>query len=289
MERKWRCRNCGISYSEEPELCPDCNEDAFEIIGKRDSDRFRCRNCGITYREEPDVCPDCNESSFELAEEERSRAPPIESSPEQTDAPSDLIPSSRSRLWYAAGGVILVLVVAVLAVGGGGILGTSPCASVTDDTPSSSAIDREYVECSVHELIDQKRAANGKSKLDFDGPMRKAAREMAEEMARKGYTPEQAGNRFDLDEQLREADTSCQTDRPHYWGIYSKVPYQQLTTEDGEQTRYATNDELVGGIVSNVLNAADTREIVYKEGFHEHSVGIYVTSSGEVYVAQIFC
>lgn len=281
MAERWRCRNCDIVYDGKPDVCPDCADVDFEPVGDWTDDiTWECVECGLTYPEYPSVCTDCAGKVFERSEGaddlERTFAVPDTESDDGDGGVSHSWFATFRRNWGTALGILAVVAIAAaFAIGviGPGLLADNPCSDVDSSAGSELSTDRLYVECNVHEEVDDERQQRDMSALRFSDTRHQVARDMAEEMGQNELSPDEASAYFDLGTRLQ----SCTTDGVENYAIYQTLPV-------GSQT----NAELVDDIVNNLNSDAPTREAAYSRGYENHAVGVSVSGT-QAYVVHLFC
>ncbi|MDY7080825.1 MAG: hypothetical protein SXQ77_00075 [Halobacteria archaeon] len=241
--------------------------------------KWECTNCGIRYGSEPNICPDCNESSFRVVEE---------TPPEPVEIDESMLPSfSILDNWQYVLGILVTLSLGLFMFGTT-LYNPTVCDSANTTVPQSSSVDRNYVECEMHEAINDRRTQRGLSKLSYTAGLRGAARDIAESVVRNNYTLSEARSRTNPRTYLR--GTVCarnhgNSDTVIYWGtMYGEV----FETPEGGTHLYDTNPELAHGTVEELLNNSRIRRALYEETYSNHGIGIAVSDS-KVYIIEIMC
>jgi len=249
---------------------------------------WRCEGCGLQYDGEPEVCPDCLHRTFERI----GGASQTTEQPE-TEADENSFPEPGLGYRQIGGGAVLLLALigGVWWVTTGGIaLGPGYCAEILDTEPASDTIDRPYVECKIHQAVNEQRDQRNLATLDFHTGRQTAARDLAEMMAQRELSPDEASSSLNHRDVLRKQNVECPTDKHKYWTVFDVARYQHpMVHINGTIVRYDTNSELAEGVVARSLAYHETRELVLDTGYGDHAVGSYVTSSNTVYAVQIYC
>jgi predicted nucleic acid-binding Zn-ribbon protein len=243
--------------------------------------KWECDTCGVIYSgDEPSLCPDCTGESFSQLEDE------------QTESESDAMTSSSS---YDTGllpsGVLrdpaiilgVLIVIGLIGVGVLTLTSGSYCDGVDGPPADSTTLDRQHVECSVHDRLNDLRQDRDLSTLSFDGQLHETARSIAEEAAANNYTPSEVVDEQAIDVWQRVADGpgSCETDADQRW--FSVYRYPNVGT--------MTNAEVIQQIVEDDIGtgAQINDQMMFTNAHSSHTVGTYITGAGQIYVVQFVC
>jgi len=148
-------------------------------------------------------------------------------------------------------------------------------------------IDREDLEQEIHELVNDRREANGLSSLETDSYLKEIARYHSEDMAKSGYFAHDspAGesmsdryDRFGYDCRVEVSGNEYLTGAENIFKI--SIDYQLSEEEIGEMA------------VESWMESPGHRENILRPEWNAEGIGVYAIDEGSevsVYVTQNFC
>jgi len=300
----WECADCGATYEEHTFPCIQCASENIISPQERRSQpiedpadvTWRCADCGHEHQRNSPPCNRCGSMQLEAIDTSQDdtadRAetsgttppPPVESEWDDPPTPSESSTARTVATW-------LLLIGAVAAVFGGlvyfdvifpELLSPDPCADYRVGAADETTLYRNYLECEIHEAVNEFRTSRGRDTLAFSGTRWRPARTAVNRATKQGWDPDE------MESEIGDGIfQNCENERR--WAVFQQIPYgTRIRNADGERMAVESNGDVVEAILANIKKDDRTTNVVLERQYTSHAVAVNATSRS-VRVIHIFC
>lgn len=181
----------------------------------------------------------------------------------------------------------------------GGVTSTATASrDTTDDGGSKEGIDEANVAYLVHQEINERRQAEGLSRLNYDQDLIDVADDYAQTMADTGHYGHTGPDGSTLQDRYQAHGYNCRVDTSgnQYTTGAENILYTyyrtRLDLDERGSAYYSTEQELANGIVNAWMNSSGHRDNIMKPYWKNEGIGIAATEKDGrtiVYAVQNFC
>lgn len=164
-----------------------------------------------------------------------------------------------------------------------------------DDPSGPSNLDKNEIESTTHELINEERLDAGESRLSYDNDLAKIARAHSQDMAERDFFSHTSPDGEGVDDRYKNYGYTCRIDLDGNWyidgggeNIAQTWHGKQVITGSGSNI-YQSEEELAEGLVQQWMNSPGHRENLLEPYWENQGIGVYVTDEGKVFATQNFC
>jgi uncharacterized protein YkwD len=139
----------------------------------------------------------------------------------------------------------------------------------------------------IHDLVNDERNANGRSRLLLDEKLSSVAREHSQDMAKRGYFDHVDPAGKTPRKRVESVGISCNTVGEN---IFQNNLYTSFTIKSGRKSYdWSTMEQIASTTVMGWMASPGHRKNIVSKDYLRGGLGVAIAMDDKVYITQVFC